>query len=147
MQPQMAAPVTTAPPKKSMGKKLAGFAGVIAVALVVAVLKFGLFAGISSALGIGDDKTAEAKAGDCIAQLPDVAEGQQKEANNAKVVKCDAADAKFSVLGRLENQTEAQAAKDDICKAYPEAEYSYYSIPSGGKGYVLCLKELKPAKK
>ncbi|HEU4421068.1 MAG TPA: hypothetical protein VFR67_00835 [Pilimelia sp.] len=143
---QFAAPVTTAPRKKPLGKKLAGFAGVIVAVVVVALLKFGVFAGLSSALGVGDDKTAEAKAGDCLAQLPTVGQGQEKEANNAKVVKCDAADAKFSVVGRVENQTQAQAANDGVCKAYPEAEYRFSSIPQGGKGYVLCLKELKPTK-
>ena len=139
---QFTSPVTVAPPKKSIGKKLAGIGGVIVVAIVIGVIKFGVGSGISSA--INDDTPAEAKTGDCLARLPEVAAGQEKEANNATVVKCDAADAKFTVLGRIENQTAAQADSEDVCKAYPKAEYSYSSIPAGGKGYVLCLQEIKP---
>jgi hypothetical protein len=139
-----------APRKSGIGKKIGAFAGVIAVALVIAAVKFGLFTGISAALGLGDDKAAEAKVGDCIASLPEVAEGQQQEANDAKVVTCDSADAKYAVVGRLENQTATQAASNDVCNPYKEATYWYSAIPENGKGYVLCLKPTKseePAKK
>lgn len=124
------------PQKKRAGKKVLGIVGGIVVALIVTV-------GLAAVRGaLSDDKTAEAKQGDCLADLPQVAEGQEEEANNAKVVQCGTAEAKYSVVGRVDNLTATEASAQTVCDAYRAAgaEMIFYSIPAGGKGYVLCLK-------
>lgn len=134
------APAPAAPPKKSKGKRVLGILAVILVALVVGGLKFGVASLVANAFF--GDKAKDAKVGDCIAQMPSVAVGEQTEAD-AKVVDCTAGDAAFTVVGRVENQTQAQAKDSTECEQYVKEgeEYSvYYSIPDGGTGYLLCLK-------
>jgi hypothetical protein len=129
-------PPSLQPPKKSgAGKKILGIVGGLVVALVVA-------GGLAFARGAQEDKTAEAKQGDCIADLPDVKEGEEAEANNAKPVTCGTAEAKYTVVGRVDNLTAAQASSDGVCQPFVAqgAEMIFYSIPPAGKGYVLCLK-------
>jgi hypothetical protein len=130
-------PVPPAPAKKkSPVKKIVSVLAVIAVAVAV---KFG----VSAVLGGGEDKAAEAKVGDCLAALPEVAVGEEENAPNAKVVECTSTEAAYNVVGRIENQTEAQAKANTDCEQYAAEgeEYSiYYAIPVGGTGYLLCLK-------
>ena len=129
-----------APVKKKGGVfKIVG--GVVAVVIAICIA-----GAVYVAKGVlfGDD-TKEAQAGDCIGNLPgDVAAGEDKEANDAKVVACTDAAARYKVEGRLENKTEADATSDEICAAYSGAEYVYRAIDdSSGKGYVLCLSAVK----
>ena len=136
-QPEPA--VQTPPPaetKKSRGRKLLSIIGVIVAIIVIAGLKFGLKSYLNR------DETAEAKVGDCIAQLPEVAEGKETAANNAKVVECTSTDAAYNVVGRVDGQTEAQAQSGDACNQYfkeGDDGYVFYSVEEGGKGYLLCL--------
>lgn len=135
-QPPAGAPVPPEPEKKSTGKKVLGIVAIIVVALVVGGLKFGLRSWLDR------DKTAEAKVGDCVAKLPEVGTGEQKEAPEAKVVDCTSTDAAYKVAGRVENQTEASAKTNDDCRQYVKDDGDYYvysSIKSGGTGYLLCL--------
>ncbi|MFI6759137.1 hypothetical protein ACIBF5_08345 [Micromonospora sp. NPDC050417] len=134
-----AAPVPAPPPqKKSPVKKIVS----VLVAIVVAVaVKFGL----GTVLG-GEDKTAEAKVGDCLAALPELGEGEEKAAPNAKIVDCTSTEAVYNVVARVENQTERQASESTECEQYVAEgeEYAMFTaIPTGGTGYLLCLKPAK----
>lgn len=138
------APVPVPPPaKKSPVKKIVSVLVVIVVAVVVKVSLGTVLAGV-----FGDeDKTAEAKVGDCLAALPEVAEGEEKAAPNAKIVDCTSTEAAYNVVGRIDDQTEAQAAASTDCAQYAaegEEYATFYTIPPGGTGYVLCLKPAKP---
>jgi hypothetical protein len=135
-----AGPGTLPPPQKKGGaaKKILGLGGGVIVAVIVAII-IAVVRGVLS-----DDATAEAKQGDCIADLPATIEaGKEVDANDAKVVACDSADAKYSVVGRVDGVTKAQASGESkICAPYVEAgaESIYYAIPATGTGYALCLK-------
>ncbi|MFG3553130.1 hypothetical protein ACGGAQ_01955 [Micromonospora sp. NPDC047557] len=137
--------VETPPPaepeaKKSGGKKALGIIGAIVVFLVIAGLKFGLGAAIGSFMN--KDETADAKAGDCIAELPEIKGDKEEEVDGAKVVECTSTDAAYSVVGRIDGQTEAQAKAETTCNEFFKEDqegYVFYSIESGKKGYVLCL--------
>ncbi|RKR90237.1 hypothetical protein BDK92_4605 [Micromonospora pisi] len=133
------APVSAPPPaKKSPVKKIVSVLVVIVVAVAV---KFGL----GTVLG-GEDKTAEAKVGDCLAALPEMTEGEEKAAPNAKVVDCTSTEAIYNVVARIENQTEEQASNSTECEQYAAEgeEYAMFTaIPTGGTGYLLCLKPKK----
>ena len=135
--PQSAETVGEAPAKKKGG--VGKIVGVI-VAVVVAVCIGGGFFLVRNFLDA--DATKEATAGSCIANLPAVAEGEDKEANDATVVDCTDATAAYKVEGRLEGKTEDEAKSETICAAYPTAEFVYRAIPAGGTGYVLCLSQI-----
>jgi hypothetical protein len=154
-QPQYGGPPPSAPyneppsgsapqQKKSGGARKAIFSilGII-VALVVAVgVKAAIGGGLSSLFG---DKTSEAKAGDCLGNLDAPAEGETTDANNAEVVDCNSADAKYNVVGRVNGKTFAEFDADGDMKicgdAGVTAEAQFWSGEEGKTGYVLCLTE------
>ncbi|MGK5517884.1 LppU/SCO3897 family protein [Micromonospora sp. URMC 107] len=128
------------PAEKSGSKKLLGIVGAIVVFLVVAGLKFG----IGSVIGnfFNKDETAEAKVGDCIAELPEVTGTKEEKVDGAKVVECTSTDAIYNVVGRVDGQTQAQARSGEACGQYikeGQEGYVYYSIEPGKTGYLLCL--------
>jgi hypothetical protein len=134
------APPPAEPAKKSGSKKALGIVGAIVAFLVIAGLKFG----VGSAIGnfLDKDETADAKVGDCIAELPEVTGTQKEEVDGAKVVECTSTDAVYNVVGRVDGQTEAQARSGEACEQYIKEDqdgYVFYSIEPGKKGYLLCL--------
>jgi hypothetical protein len=133
-QPEPAVP---AEPKRSRGRKVLGIVGIILAVLVVG--------GLKGAWDIYQNRggTAQAKVGDCLAQLPEVTGDSQENADDAKVVKCTSTDAVYRVVGRVNDQTAAQTKTGDGCTQYfKEGDDGYvFSGPqgSGGKFYLLCL--------
>ncbi|MEU4550901.1 hypothetical protein EV382_6006 [Micromonospora violae] len=140
--PQPTVESSSAEPKaeKSGGRKALGVVGAILAVVVIAGLKFG----VASAIGnyFNKDETADAKAGDCIAELPEVSGAEQEEVDGAKVVECTSTEAAFNVVGRVDGQSEAQAKADTTCTQFfkeDEEGYIFSSIEPGKTGYVLCL--------
>ncbi|MEV0212793.1 hypothetical protein [Micromonospora sp. ALFpr18c] len=126
--------------KKSGAKKALGIIGAIVVFLVIAGLKFG----IGSAIGnyLNKDETADAKAGDCIAELPEITGTEEEKVDGAKVVSCTSTDAAYNVVGRVDGQSEAQAKAGTACDQFlkqGDDGYVFYNIEPGKTGYVLCL--------
>ncbi|MEV4763362.1 hypothetical protein AB0J89_12095 [Micromonospora chokoriensis] len=144
--PNTPAPSTPAPDEakpeaeKSGGKKALGIIGAILAVVVIAGLKFG----VASAIGnyFNKDETADAKVGDCIAELPEVTGTEQEEVDGAKVVSCTSTDAAYTVVGRVNDQSQAQAQAGTACDQFfkeGEEGYVFSSIEPGKTGYVLCL--------
>ncbi|MEU1588922.1 hypothetical protein [Micromonospora sp. NPDC005710] len=126
--------------EKSGAKKALGIVGAILVIVVIAGLKFG----VASAIGnfFNKDETAAAKTGDCIAELPEVTGTEQEKVDGAKVVECTSTDAAYTVVGRVDGQTEAQVKADTTCTQFfkeGQEGYIFSSIEPGKTGYVLCL--------
>ncbi|MET8230105.1 hypothetical protein ABZS77_05425 [Micromonospora sp. NPDC005298] len=140
-QPAVETPQPVEPEaKKSGAKKALGIIGAIVVVLVIAGLKFG----IASAIGnfLNKDETADAKAGDCIAELPEVTGTKEEKVDGAKVVSCTSTEAAYNVVGRVDGQTEAQAKAPTSCEQFlkeGDEGYVFYNIEPGKTGYVLCL--------
>lgn len=129
-------PPVQEPAKKSGAKKALGIVGAIVVALVVIGLKFGVGSFLNQ------DETADAKAGDCIAELPEVTGTEQEEVDGAKIVECTSTDAAYTVVGRVDGQTEAQARTGEACDQFfkeGEEGYVFSAIEPGKTGYLLCL--------
>ncbi|MET8040003.1 hypothetical protein ABZU25_03940 [Micromonospora sp. NPDC005215] len=139
--PESAGPESAEPEvKKSGAKKALGIAGAILAVVVVAGLKFGVVSAIGNF--VNKDETAAAKAGDCIAKLPEVTGTKQEKVTDARIVACTSTEAAYNVVGRVEDQTEAQARAGTACEQYfkPDEEgYIYSTIMPGKTGYVLCL--------
>jgi hypothetical protein len=88
------------------------------------------------------DPTKNAAAGDCLADLPILAVGEDREVPAGRIVACTDPDARYVVEGRLDRLTEEQASSPTICQAYEDATFIYRAVPRGGTGYVLCLRAL-----
>ncbi|MBX6723256.1 MAG: hypothetical protein IRY92_08475 [Dactylosporangium sp.] len=88
------------------------------------------------------DPTKEATAGDCLADLPIVADDEDREVPAGRIVACTDPAARYVVEGRLDRLTEEQARSETICQAYENAKFVYRVVPRGGTGYVLCLRAL-----
>jgi hypothetical protein len=88
------------------------------------------------------DPTRDAVAGDCLADLPIVAVGEDREVGTARIVECTDSAATFVVEGRLDRVSAAQASGTEICQAYEDARFIYRAVPPNGTGYVLCLRQL-----
>ena len=136
-QDEAAAPETTPLPEKRGGasKVILGIVAVLAIVVlaVVAVVV------VRNALSTSDP-TQDAKAGDCLGNLPEAAAGEETNVSNVEVVACGSPDAKYTVAGRVDDVTAEQASTDEVCQAFADATMRFYAIPAGGKGYVLCLK-------
>ncbi|ABP53374.1 LppU/SCO3897 family protein [Salinispora tropica] len=125
------------PVRKSGRKKVLGIVGAIVAFLVIAGLKFGIGTVLS-----GTDETAEAKAGDCIAELPTTIGDELEEVDGGKVVDCASAEATYKVVGRADDQTEEQAASGEACDQFFQENEEYYvfsNVMPGKTGYLLCL--------
>ncbi|GAA2700213.1 hypothetical protein ACFY2R_17240 [Micromonospora olivasterospora] len=126
--------------KRSATRKVVGVVGAVLAVGVVAALKFGL--GTAVAAAFHEDGTADAKAGDCLAELPEVADGESKDVSGAEIVPCTSTKAVYTVAGRVDAQSEAQARTGDACKQFlqPGQEgYFFYNVKPGSTGYLLCL--------
>jgi hypothetical protein len=114
--------------------------GVVA-ALVGALVLLALRYDVAGRL-LTSDRTADARVGDCLASLPDVADSAQRRAAEARVVACSGPDAAYDVIGRVDGQTEEQVRDGRQCEPFVAeggTYYTYSSIPPAGTGYLLCL--------
>ncbi|MEO3775297.1 hypothetical protein ABGB16_00295 [Micromonospora sp. B11E3] len=126
--------------KRSVARKVLGVAAALLAVGVVAALKFGL--GTAVAAAFDEDATADAKAGDCLAELPEVTDGERKDASGAEVVPCTSTKAVYTVAGRVNGQSESQARTGEACKQFLQPGqdgYFFYNIKPGSTGYLLCL--------
>jgi hypothetical protein len=127
----------TEKPKKSAKARVLSILGVIVVVIIVAAIKFG----IGSALN--KDEAKQAKVGDCVAAEGKVPteEGKTSEAD-AKVVDCTSKDAAYSVVGRVNGETDTESKSCDQYFTDDKADYFVYSSTTGD-GYLLCLQAKK----
>ncbi len=108
----------------------------VVVVLVVGAIGYNLLSNRNTA--------ASAKEGDCLAG--DAVTSDASTSVTLKVAKCDAADARYKVVGLVADKTEAEV-KNELCEPYAEkgAEVIYWQEKSSGsgKGNVLCLAPAK----
>jgi hypothetical protein len=84
------------------------------------------------------DGTRDAVAGNCLADLPVVAIGEDKAVDQPRIVDCDDPAASYVVLGRVEGLTPEQARDVQVCRPFQGSTFIYR--PSR-PGYVLCLSK------
>jgi hypothetical protein len=118
--------------KGGVGKWIAAVGGVIVVAAIVFVVRFGL----SEIMAFFSGDTTKAEVGNCITESAD--------ANDMKIVDCSKPEAAFKVAGVVDDKTKAEA--ETSCEPFPTAE-SYLFQWEGNdtptdttKGQVLCLE-------
>ncbi|MEV4513862.1 hypothetical protein AB0K00_33510 [Dactylosporangium sp. NPDC049525] len=71
-------------------------------------------------------------AGDCLKSI---------SSQSVKVVDCGSAEARYAVLGLVEDRSEVDAeAVQTVCRQWPEANADFWRDRWGDKGVVVCLK-------
>jgi hypothetical protein len=124
--------------------KKGGAGKIIGIIVGVVVLLIALCVGGGAFLfNKAKSDPANAKVGNCLAGET-MDSTTAKPVNNIKVVDCNASDAKYKVVGVVENKTETQFNTDDkICSAYSTAESALWQGTAGKAGSVLCLEPIK----
>jgi hypothetical protein len=118
----------------------------IILAIVGGVLALCCIGGVILAVvnwdSISGGDPGSSKAGDCLGgKAIDQSSDEFQEAD-LKVVKCSDGDAKYKVVGRVEDKTQTEAQTDEnVCSAFADATSLYWQGQKGKKGVVLCLKE------
>ncbi|HTJ33463.1 MAG TPA: hypothetical protein VL738_09555 [Dactylosporangium sp.] len=126
------------PPKKSNVGKIIG---IIALVVVLLCAGCGIF-GWKKISDVFESSSANAKVGDCLAG--DSISDNTADDVSVKIVKCDAADAKYKVIGIKGSVTRTEALKDEttVCDAYTDAKYVLWQ-GTGTTGDALCLDDAK----
>ncbi len=111
---------------------------IISIVVLVVALGLGVFGYLSSR------KSAQnAKVGDCL-DAKAASSIVASDASGTKIVACTSAEAKFTVIGKIDNKSSQAFESDDhICDAFPEWTAAYWWGPAkaGALGSVLCLKD------
>lgn len=104
-------------------------AGIIAI-IVVFVIKDAFFG----------DKAKDAAVGDCVAASKEVKADKETDAA-AKVVDCSSKDAAYTVVGRVNGQSDVNSKSCDTYFTKEDGKYFVYAsdTDTGGK-YLLCLE-------
>lgn len=148
MTQQAAAPPSTGEPSPAVRPRTAGGSsrgGKLRDVIPVAVAALAAFAVVAVlSLGpdtlVGDrDGTADAKAGDCLAELPEVTGAEQKTVDDPRIVPCTSARAAYAVVGRVEDPAATRTA--EACEPYFRVGDDGYVLSVGGgpEGHLLCL--------
>ncbi|GID26584.1 LppU/SCO3897 family protein [Paractinoplanes brasiliensis] len=111
--------------------------GGMVVAAVVAGLVVAAAVYALSGLFLGGDGARDAKAGDCIASDKKV-EDEGTTETGADLVDCSSAEARFSVVARVDGENSTQS--DSCNKFFQEKEEFYVYASRDDEGYLLCLK-------
>ena len=125
-------------PAAPPAKKKSGLGRKALSVLVALVIGVGIFAAKSFFFG---DKAKDAAVGDCISTPKDVGAGEETE-TAAKVVDCGSGDADYTVLGRINGETNVDSKSCDKHFTVEDASYVVLASRTGG-GYLLCLQEKK----
>jgi hypothetical protein len=130
-------PPPAGPPAKSgggVGKKILSILGVIAIAVVIGLVKFGVL----SAFG-GGDPTKDAKPGDCISVTEKLSDKETE--TEADIVDCGDSKAKFVVVGKVAGVDDVNSTACDTYFTEADKDPAILSNPKGAKDkYLLCVK-------
>ena len=123
-----------APPAK---RKMLRVVGGIVVGLLLLML-IGAFVAVRVFSG---NPTSNVGVGECLANVPPVAEGETREVTGARAVDCADEAATHKVEGRYEDKTAEES--QEVCASHPTASFMITTADdSGSRGYVLCLSQI-----
>ena len=127
------------PPQRGGGSKVK-----IILAIVGAVLLLCCIGGVALAVqgNIFGSSASSADVGDCLSGKSIDQSSDKFQEADLEVVKCSDGDAKYKVVGKVENKTQAEAT-DEVCRPFTGAELIYWEGRANEKGTVLCLQTNK----
>jgi hypothetical protein len=129
------------PPSGRQGGKLK-----ITLAIVGAVLLLCCIGGVALVVqsGLPGSGTAnKADVGDCLGGKSIDQSNDNFQKAELDLVECADADAKYKVIGKVENKTQGEANNEEVCRPFTGAEVVYWEGPENKKGTVLCLQTNK----
>jgi len=127
-------PAAPAPAKSRSALRIVG-------GIVVALLLLGVIATFVVMRFLNSNPTASVGVGDCLANVPTVAEGETREVTDARAVECTDPAATHKVEGRYDDKTAQEST--EVCAAHPTANFIITTADdNGSRGYVLCLSQL-----
>jgi hypothetical protein len=128
---------TPAAPPPAKSRSALRIVGGIAVALLLV----GVIATFVVVRFLNSNPTANVGVGDCLANVPTVAEGETREVTDARAVECTDPAATHKVEGRYDDKTAQEST--EVCAAHPTANFIITTADdNGSRGYVLCLSQL-----
>jgi hypothetical protein len=84
---------------------------------------------------------SHANVGDCLKGSA-ITSTTAQDASDVKIVDCASSDAKYKVVGKVDNKTKAEfTSSQNPCTAFPSATSALWGQTNGDKGYILCLAE------
>ncbi|WP_433044183.1 LppU/SCO3897 family protein [Dactylosporangium sp. CS-033363] len=112
-----------APATKGKGRQITILVGLV---VVLGVL-------LGAAWFFNRDAALNANVGDCLHNPGD---------DKLTIVKCDSADAQYSVLGKVSGKTQIESTNgfSTVCDQWPDTTDTFWQGKQGEKGDVLCLK-------
>jgi hypothetical protein len=134
------------PPKKSSaGKIILIIVGIILVLALVCCGGIFFFAKDTwnNIVDSVNSDPSNAKVGDCLAG--DSITDSSSKSVSVKIVKCDAADAKYKVVGIKNGVSQAESLKDEatVCNDFSDAQYVLWQGTDVASGDALCLDDAK----
>jgi hypothetical protein len=135
-------PPPIAPPVAPVRKRSKGRLIVSIVGLLVVVV-LGIVGYVASQKDV-----VNAKVGSCIDPATSTSSTTTQDASGAKIVDCTSANAKFVVVGIVENKTKAdfESKSTDPCAAFPKTTAALWWTTNKGStasGSILCLEDKK----
>jgi hypothetical protein len=118
------------PPQRGGGSKVK-----IILAIVGAVLLLCCIGGVALAVqgNIFGSSASSADVGDCLSGKSIDQSSDKFQEADLEVVKCSDGDAKYKVVGKVENKTQAEAT-DEVCRPFTGAELIYWEGRANEKG-------------
>jgi hypothetical protein len=125
------------PPGRGGGKTkiILAIAGAVLLLLCIG----GVAWGVMSLTGSG---AADAKVGDCLSGKAIDRSSERFQETELEVVECSDGDARFKVVGKVDDKTQGQA-NEELCRQFTGAEVIYWEGRDGESGTVLCLQTNK----
>ena len=108
----------------------------VAGAVLLLLCIGGVAWGIMSFAGGG---AADAKVGECLSGKSIDRSSDRFQETELEVVKCSESDARYKVVGKVENKKQNEAT-EDVCRQFQGAEVIYWEGQEGEAGTVLCLQ-------
>ncbi|HKS98553.1 MAG TPA: hypothetical protein VJT31_03400 [Rugosimonospora sp.] len=111
--------------------------------LIISIVALVVVAGLGVAAYLATRSSPlHAKVGDCLNGSAITSTAAQ-DAGDMKIVNCGSADAKFMVVGKVDNKTKTEftASTSNPCTAFPTATTALWGQTSGDNGFILCLAD------
>lgn len=109
----------------------------LVVGLAVLLLICGIGAVVVIALASANADSAEnAEVGDCLTGTT----AEELDPDKLTKVDCGSAEARFTVVGRVEDKTFAE--REAACESVTDTDFVFWTGREGGRGTVLCLGQL-----
>jgi hypothetical protein len=110
---------------------------IVILSIVGVLLIVGVIVGVISSRSSPD----RAKVGDCL-KGSSITSTTAQDASDVKIVACTSSDAKYKVVGKLDNKSKTEfEVSQNPCTDFKDATSALWGQTKGENGYILCLAD------